>query len=66
MKKQLVFIICFCIGIGLQAQVSKTVNVVKAGTLSTLLTANEDSTVTYLTITGTIDSLDFITMSSMT
>lgn len=43
------------------AQVSKTVNCT-AGSLSTLLTANEKSTVTNLTITGTTDARDFKTM----
>ncbi len=41
--------------------VSKTVNV-SAGGLSSALTANEKTTVTNLTITGTIDARDFKTM----
>ncbi|MGC9151662.1 MAG: leucine-rich repeat domain-containing protein [Microbacter sp.] len=45
----------------LQATVSKTVNVT-AGGLSTALTSTELSTVTNLTITGTIDARDFVTM----
>jgi hypothetical protein len=44
-----------------QAQVSKTVNVT-AGGLSTALTSTELATVTNLTITGTIDARDFVTM----
>lgn len=50
-----------CISIILNAQVSKTVSVT-AGTLSTSLTAGELSTVTNLTVTGTIDASDFKTM----
>lgn len=42
----------------LNAQVYKTINVSTAGTLSTLLTASEKSTVTNLTLTGQIDSRD--------
>jgi hypothetical protein len=38
---------------------SKTINVTKAGTLGTLLTTAEKSTITNLTITGTIDARDF-------
>ena len=44
------------------AQVSKTINVATAGTLGSLLTATEKTTVTNLTITGTIDARDFVTM----
>jgi len=44
------------------SQVSKTINLSTAGTLSTLLTATEKITITNLTITGTIDSRDFKTM----
>lgn len=43
----------------LAAQVSKTVNVTTAGTLSTLLNETEITTVTNLTITGSIDARDF-------
>jgi hypothetical protein len=45
----------------LQAQVSKTVNIT-AGGLASALTASEKSTITNLTITGTIDARDFKTM----
>jgi hypothetical protein len=40
------------------AQVSKTIDVPTAGTLSTLLTSTELSTVTNLTVTGNIDARD--------
>ena len=43
------------------AQVSKTVNCT-VGSLSTTLTASEKSTITSLTITGSIDARDFKTM----
>ena len=39
-------------------QISKTVNVVTAGTLSTLITTNEANTVTNLTVTGNINARD--------
>lgn len=42
-----------------QAQVSKTVYVTTAGRLSAAFTATEKTTVTNLTITGTIDARDF-------
>jgi uncharacterized repeat protein (TIGR03803 family) len=60
MKK---FILLLLISSSLNAftQVSKTVNIT-AGNLSTVLTTNEKSTVTNLTIAGTIDARDFKTM----
>jgi len=64
MRKRIPILLLFCLflfAIG-QAQVSKTINVITPGTLSTLLTANELSTVTDLTITGNIDARDFKTM----
>jgi BspA type Leucine rich repeat region (6 copies)/Secretion system C-terminal sorting domain len=42
----------------LEAQVTKTIDVTTAGTLSTLLSANEKANVTNLTITGNIDARD--------
>lgn len=62
MKKLINLLLCLCFTILLQAQVSKTINIVTAGTLNTLLTATEKTTVTNLTITGTIDARDFKTM----
>ncbi|HEX7583948.1 MAG TPA: hypothetical protein VF373_04615, partial [Prolixibacteraceae bacterium] len=59
-------IICLCTTFLLHAQVSKTVNVT-AGSLSLALTNTEKSTITNLTLTGTIDARDFKTMrDSMT
>lgn len=43
----------------MQAQVSKTANIITAGSLKTTLTTEELSTVTNLTLTGTIDARDF-------
>jgi hypothetical protein len=44
------------------AQVSRTVNVLSAGTLSSLLPANEREAITKLKLTGTVDARDFMTM----
>jgi len=61
MKKIVLLLVCVSFYVIGQAQVSKTVNVT-AGGLSTALTSNELATVTNLTITGTIDARDFVTM----
>jgi len=61
MKKTFTLIISLCIALMLQAQVLKTVGI-SAGGLSTTLSATEKSTVTNLTVTGTIDARDFKTM----
>jgi len=45
-----------------QAQVSKTVNAITPGTLSTIMTFDELNTVTNLTINGKIDARDFVTL----
>lgn len=58
MKKLLsIFILALVINF-VNAQVSKTVNVTTAGTLSTLLTATEKTSITDLTVTGNIDARD--------
>lgn len=44
------------------AQVTKIIHVTTAGTLSSLLTANEKANVTNFTITGTINAVDFQTI----
>jgi Leucine-rich repeat (LRR) protein len=62
MKKLLLFITFLGIASGLFAQVTKTVNLTTAGTLSTILTSDELNTVTTLTIIGNIDARDFKTM----
>jgi hypothetical protein len=61
MKKTILLSMLLCIAILLQAQVSKTVNII-AGGLSAALTTTEKNTITNLTITGTIDARDFKTM----
>jgi hypothetical protein len=58
MKKTLLLSILLCVGYMLNAQVSKTINVTTAGTLTTLLTASEKSTITNLTLTGPMDARD--------
>jgi hypothetical protein len=62
MKKVLSFVIFAMFSSMVSAQVSKTINVSTAGTLSTLLTTTEKNTVTNLTITGSIDRRDFVTL----
>lgn len=64
MKKLLSIFILVLVINSVSAQVSKTVNVTTAGTLSTLLTEAEKSTVTDLTLTGNIDARDFSFMHS--
>lgn len=61
MKKLFFLFSIFLITSELTAQVSKTVNVT-AGGLAAALTAAEYTTVTNLTVTGTIDARDFKTM----
>jgi BspA type Leucine rich repeat region (6 copies)/Domain of unknown function (DUF6383) len=58
MKKQNILFLCLVLSTILSAQVSKTVNCT-AGALSSLLSGTEKSTVTDLTLTGTIDARDF-------
>ncbi|MDD3079213.1 MAG: leucine-rich repeat protein [Paludibacter sp.] len=61
--KTLCFIMAYLFSTAIvSAQVSKTVNVATAGTLSSLLTDEEKSTVTDLTVTGNINKDDFNTM----
>jgi hypothetical protein len=61
MKKSILLTFSLCMALIGQAQVSKTVNAT-AGALATTLTATEKTTITNLTITGTIDARDFKTM----
>lgn len=65
MKKLLSICFLFILTSVLNAQVSKTVSVTTAGTLSTLLTPTEKTTLTDLTITGNIDARDFLTLRNM-
>jgi hypothetical protein len=59
MKKLFIALTALAITLTGMAQVTKTLNVTTAGTLSTLLTATEKTTVTNLTLTGNIDARDF-------
>jgi len=62
MKKLLSLLVSLSLSLILQAQVSKTINITDAGTLYSYLSKTERTTVTNLTITGTIDARDFVTM----
>ena len=59
MKKLFAFLLFTLILSVVNAQVSKTVNVITPGNLSSLLTETEKTTVTDLTVTGNIDARDF-------
>jgi len=59
MKQTLLIVYALLWSVTLSAQ-SKSVNVTTAGTLSTLLTTTENSTLTELVLTGTIDARDFL------
>ena len=61
MKRILLLFVSVCITLALSAQVSKTVNATP-GSLFSALTSTEQSTVTNLVLTGTIDARDFKTM----
>jgi len=60
MKKTILLLLGLCLSLMLQAAVLKTIDVSSAGTLYTLLTATEKTTVTDLTVTGTLDARDFV------
>lgn len=62
MKKIIFSITTICIALNINAQVSLSINVNTAGTLSSLLSTVEKSNVTDLIITGDIDSRDFVTL----
>ena len=59
MKKLLSILVLTLLSNIVVAQVSKTINVPTAGTLASLLTKEEKSTITDLTVTGNIDARDF-------
>jgi hypothetical protein len=60
-KAILLLLIGICFSLMVNAQVSKSLNVTP-GSLSSALNAKELSTITNLTLSGTIDGRDFITM----
>lgn len=55
----LAFIVILFFSYAINAQVYKTINIAEVNTLSTLLTSQEKSTVTHLTLTGVMDARDF-------
>lgn len=59
MKKQILLSLCLSLYLIGNAQVSKIIKVSTPGTLTTLLSATEKSSVSNLTITGNIDVRDF-------
>lgn len=58
MEKQFLLLLFLSLVFAIQAQVSKTINIATAGTLSTQLTSDEKGIITNLTVTGTIDARD--------
>lgn len=63
MKKTLLLLIVLCVNAGLEAQLSKTVDIT-AGGLNSALTSTEKATVTELIITGLMNSTDFSNIRS--
>ncbi|MDP4276282.1 MAG: leucine-rich repeat protein [Bacteroidota bacterium] len=61
MKKYIVLIICIITTLMLKATYSKTVEIVAGGLLSTL-TLQERNTVTNLTVIGSLNAVDFVTL----
>ncbi len=59
MKKLFITLATFAISLTGMSQSSKTIQLLEAGTLSRLLTADEKNKLTDLTITGNIDAQDF-------
>jgi hypothetical protein len=62
MRQTITLIFSLFLFLIVQAQVSKTVNAITPGTLSTIMTFDELNTVTNLTINGKIDARDFVTL----
>jgi hypothetical protein len=61
--KKYILILAFVLSVYyLNGQVYKSIQVNTPGTLDNLLTSEEKAAVTHFTVTGTIDSMDFITM----
>jgi hypothetical protein len=57
-----IILILLITALNINAQVSKTIDVATPGTLTTLLSEGEKTTITDLTVTGTIDARDIKTM----
>ncbi len=62
MKKQILILGFILSPLAINSQVYKTIQVDTPGTLGDLLTAEEKITITDMTVTGVIDSMDFLTM----
>lgn len=62
MKKQIILALSLFLSLTMQAAVSKTVNVTNPGTLIDLLTVEERTTITDLSLTGNISASDFLFM----
>jgi len=62
MKKILILLIFTGITTMIVAQVSKTIQVVTAGSLYSVLTNTEKNSITNLTVSGNLDARDFVTM----
>jgi hypothetical protein len=58
MKKSILLVVCLSFFLIGQSQVSETVHVTIAGTLSSLLTSDEKNTIVKFTVTGMIDARD--------
>ena len=58
MKRKILLSLCITLFVIGQAQVSLTINVPNAGTLTTLLSSSDKTSVTNLTVTGSIDARD--------
>jgi hypothetical protein len=57
-QKTFALILCLVLSLSLRAQVSKSVRVETAGTISTLITAEEKYQITNLTVTGDLNGTD--------
>lgn len=63
MKQQILTLLVVVFALStITAQITKTINVTTAGSLSAILTNTEKLTITNLTITGSINAVDFQTM----
>ena len=58
MKNHFLLLTILFLSLTSQAQVTKTINLTSAGTLTTLLTTEEKSTITELHVTGAVDARD--------
>lgn len=63
MKKSILLLMVLCLTIVLQAQTSKIITNLTAGDLKSKMTSIELSTVTSLTVSGTMDARDFYTIN---